>query len=327
MKLKKVRALKPLRKRLAGMSEDRAAIISKSMDIKIEDIIDKWIDWMYYKGLATNTITQYSEMWVTWLHTNNLLKYPVSVLDMKTLDSFINVKDGSTLLTRKLRLSVARSYMIYCEAEGFILKNPAKIIKIRQRDLTHKQKEPREVLPFTRDEFDCAIKGFNDFIGKKGQIHYHKRARECRFFIAACTIAWWTGLRFGDICKLEIATYTKDTLIVHTDKTNKRVALPLENELIGAGAVKECLDAIDIVNEHHFFPEQLERYNHEYHRCYLHKNFKNWMKRFGIPNRTFHSLRHSFVSRLHEAGSTLEEIGELVGHSRVETTKGYCHGA
>ena len=48
----------------------------------------------------------------------------------------------------------------------------------------------------------------------------------------------------------------------------------------------------------------------------------------GLPElsgKSFHCLRHSFVSRLKKHGKTLEEIGKLVGHSSTETTQGYVH--
>ena len=47
--------------------------------------------------------------------------------------------------------------------------------------------------------------------------------------------------------------------------------------------------------------------------------------RAGVEGKSFHCLRHPFVTRLHNAGKTLEEIGQIVGHSNTETTKGYAH--
>lgn len=47
--------------------------------------------------------------------------------------------------------------------------------------------------------------------------------------------------------------------------------------------------------------------------------------RAGVEGKSFHCLRHSFVTRLSKSGKSLEEIGKIVGHSSTETTKGYAH--
>lgn len=42
---------------------------------------------------------------------------------------------------------------------------------------------------------------------------------------------------------------------------------------------------------------------------------------------TFHGLRHTFGSRLAEAGIPLGKIREWMGHSKIETTEIYVHFA
>ncbi len=47
--------------------------------------------------------------------------------------------------------------------------------------------------------------------------------------------------------------------------------------------------------------------------------------RHGLELRSFHSLRHYFLSALVRGGANLEAVRELAGHSKLLTTQRYVH--
>ena len=63
--------------------------------------------------------------------------------------------------------------------------------------------------------------------------------------------------------------------------------------------------------------------------AWIYHNFKKWLQRAGIElnGREIvpHSSRHSLASLLEEKGVSLRYIQELLGHSDLQTTKGYLH--
>lgn len=60
---------------------------------------------------------------------------------------------------------------------------------------------------------------------------------------------------------------------------------------------------------------------------YLRRNVKKALdrlcKREGLPHHKFHAFRHTFGTNLSRAGVPIEEVSELMGHSRIETTAKY----
>ena len=57
----------------------------------------------------------------------------------------------------------------------------------------------------------------------------------------------------------------------------------------------------------------------------LHLAFKKARERAGIePCHTFHSLRHSTATHLHERGGSMDVIRDVLGHRSADTTRGYA---
>ena len=55
--------------------------------------------------------------------------------------------------------------------------------------------------------------------------------------------------------------------------------------------------------------------------------FKLFLKRSGLKERSFHSLRHHFISELMKHGAGAETVRVLAGHSKLEMTQRYAHVA
>jgi integrase/recombinase XerC len=55
----------------------------------------------------------------------------------------------------------------------------------------------------------------------------------------------------------------------------------------------------------------------------IRERFHYWCKRLGIPRRRVHQLRHSFATRMANAGMDSLVLRDLMGHSSLPTTLGY----
>jgi site-specific recombinase XerD len=60
-------------------------------------------------------------------------------------------------------------------------------------------------------------------------------------------------------------------------------------------------------------------------RKYSPKAFRSAIKRAGIEGATIHTIRHTFASKLVQAGVSLQELQDLLGHASVTTSAIYAH--
>jgi len=134
------------------------------------------------------------------------------------------------------------------------------------------------------------------------------------------------GLRRGEIFNLEWADvdlvakiltvrgegrYDKDG-----SKSSQSRAIPLNVEALRVLTSLRRPKAVGLVFPN---PDTGERFTR------IDKSWRTAKKSAEIPNVKFHHLRHTFASRLVQAGVPLNTVRELMGHEDIETTMIYAH--
>jgi integrase/recombinase XerC len=144
---------------------------------------------------------------------------------------------------------------------------------------------------------------------------------------ALLTLMWATGLRVGEALKLTIADAGERRDVVRVwGKGNKErlvPVLPAAWDAIDAYLV--ALPTADLADEHPLFVSEnlVPLVDRDVRRI-----FASYAKRLGLPaDASPHSLRHSFATQLLNAGASLIDIKELLGHESVSTTAIYAHVA
>jgi integrase len=122
----------------------------------------------------------------------------------------------------------------------------------------------------------------------------------------ACVIARHTGLRYGDVARL---TWEQ----IDMGKRTVYAALASTPEESRHGNV---------------LPLHAELYGNPSAAAYKQLNFREVLDAAGIGEGwTFHSWRHTFRSRLADAGVDMETAKRLCGHTQDETSRHYDHAA
>jgi integrase len=142
-------------------------------------------------------------------------------------------------------------------------------------------------------------------------------------------VALYTGLRRGEILRLRWADidFQQNVLTVQKAKTKsgrgRRVNL---NSMLG-----ETLRLLREAQESEWVFPSPKRFQTlgkpEKHIGDVKNAFRRAVRLSGIEPITFHQLRHTFCSRLADAGVPLPVIQDLAGHASITMTRRYTHPA
>jgi integrase len=125
-----------------------------------------------------------------------------------------------------------------------------------------------------------------------------------------------TGMRRGEIFSLTWfdADLNRNVLNVRQTKTGKDRVVPMNDK------VRLMLDSLPKTNEFVFTSPRTGGKLVD-----VKKGFRKALEDAKIFNFHFHDLRHTFATRLADAGVPLSVIAELLGHSDIRMTKRYSH--
>ncbi len=130
-----------------------------------------------------------------------------------------------------------------------------------------------------------------------------------------------TGLRQEELLSLEWprVNLLRKTILIAKTKNDKPKTLPLN---------KFALDVINrrskirsIKNNYVFFTKSGKKIDAQN----LRKSFNNAKRKAEIVDFRWHDLRHSFATRLAQAGIDLYKISKLLGHQDIKITQRYAH--
>lgn len=308
--------------------------------MKIKTAIRSWKEW-YSASHSVFSVRTLDIKLGVW--SKGKLTKKVEDVGWKDLHRYLNEElpeRNITLGTMKQHLAALNSLFHYLFNEGVVKKNPAAIVKINARALSFAQLEPPEKEPFDAREYSILMAHFKIASGTTFQ-----EKRMLDFWGASVPLAYYCGLRLRDCAMLEYDNFTPKGLVVYTKKRMKRVVLPWKDPVI---LTKDVTDVRNWVSTRHMttgawlkksmplhrppnfvFDEPAKAYE-DGNSNKLSTAFERLTRGLGVvrdsgKGKTFHMLRHSFVTRLASLGVSLEDIAEKVGHSSIKTTQGYNH--
>ncbi len=236
----------------------------------------------------------------------------------KNLAAIAAMKHGTTLSNRQVNkhLICIGGFFHWLETHEYIDKSPAHDL-LFPKSSTGKAPET-ERKAYSVDEVLKIIETLdrqkNDLLSSRPE----------RYWVPI--IGAYSGMRLGEICQLHCSDIVKDSDvwcfdIVATSDDSKRLKtvasvrrIPIHFAIIGRGFI-DYLEEMKLAGHQRLFPllvcHPVNGFGHHLGKVYSKFNRKYIST---DPLKTFHSLRHSLINELKQAGIAVELISELVGH-------------
>jgi integrase/recombinase XerD len=294
---------KPVRKSLKTQSWERAKVKADEMertgklDVKTKDdvptlsqAVEFYLNECQESAFSTTTVYHHRKT----LERFNAWCTSVSIETLNEIDTDALRKyfaehpewEPGTRVSYRMQLA---TFFAWCMRRTWINANPIKELpKIKVR--------PEPTLPFSDAEFDSLMAGIDD---------PHMRA--------LLLLLRWSGLRIGDAVSLERIRIDKDgVLMLTTQKTSATVRMPLPD------AVLSALDALPATGPRYFMQPGQDQFKAVQHYRRMLLRAAKRLKMTGSVH--FHRFRDTFAVGLLLAGTGIDTVSRLLGHSNVATT-------
>ena len=178
--------------------------------------------------------------------------------------------------------------------------------------------------PFKKVKLPRQVKSYPLFISLE-ELHQINAKVSSRLLRDIYTTAFFTGMRLGELVNMKWHWVNLDihNIVIRNDdgfciKSKKERTIPIHSE------VYKILD--QYIHKVHSFYVFTNKPGVRIHPDYISRNFKRAVVQIGLKkNIHFHSLRHSFASRLVQKGVSLYVVKDLLGHESLSTTQIYSH--
>lgn len=288
-------------------------------------------------GLKSSTFDRYEG-----IYRNHIKGTPLSLLPMDKIKKITlqaqyadMVASGRSVSQVKNVHKVLSKFFKFAVSEDYIVKDPCIGVRLPKEKEENFEAEDKTVEVFTPEEVKQIHAGLEDDKLK---------------YIALFSL--FTGLRLGEILALERDDIKNDYVKVNKSLSSTKVFDDRNKYHYETKAVKTKTKSsirevpisatmkAELPRLYKLLAEERLKLGPAYEEnnllfpsltgSYIDKrNFtRSWtrfLERIGLPHKKFHSLRHTFATRLIENGVNIVTVSKLLGHSSIQTTEIYTH--
>ncbi|AIY79012.1 phage integrase family protein [Clostridium botulinum 202F] len=285
----------------------------------------EWLYNIHLKDKKISTINRYEGLYNLYVKNSNLKNKKISTIKVIDIQKFYNSleNEGTTASTIKMIHKIIKPFLNYLYINGFTIKDLGATGLLKLPKIIKKNNTMTVLTLEDQEKFIHSLDGKSDR--------------------ALYLFALGTGLRLGEILALTWSDITDNNVIVSkniknvkindkwtlllqdtpkTKKSNRTVPIPknilseLETHRLKQNDIKS--KAGDMYKDDDIifatdFGTYIDPSN-------LNRRFKKLLKNAEIKPIKFHSLRHTYATRLFENNIQPKTVSDLMGHEDIQTT-------
>lgn len=321
---------KQIRKQFSGMTEaevqqkikkyrrDTFHLSLESDKVTFGEYYYRWLYGMKQADLKERSFVKYETLWNLYISKAPFkddlvrdIKYSDIKVWYSSLQSRSKPRKVSVKTVEYINLLVRACFAI-AKADGLTMVNPTDGIKFRE------VKRDDRIKAFSREE------------QSKFVTYLHSSQEPLKELLL---FALGTGLRLGECLCLKWSDVDLQSGVVHVTRSLERVkrddkyydieSLPKTITSIRDVPLPEVL--LTMLGNHEskeglVFPNPVGNDSHYIFNKTPNRHVHAVCRKLGLPELTFHNLRHSYATRLFKANVQLKVVQRLLGHADIETT-------
>ena len=282
-----------------------------------DSLLDGYLAEYAARGRSPQTVahvTRVLEQWGAWMKRRR----PRPKLEQIDADLIVRFMASRSAFRAKATvyhtLSTMRGMGEYLMREGVWEKSPLRWMQGPKISPYHRL--PRRI---DREHMDAL---WREAATSRGDCRRH-------LWITTLALLYGTGLRRGELERLDVASWNRDEGILCIDgrKTGQQRNVPVPE------LAYRCLEAY--LPARHNYLEQvgridepallINRHGERLTGTAISLGVHGMARRCGVDLRGLHQFRHTCASDLLEAGVRLPEVQQILGHQQMSTTMRYLH--
>ncbi len=282
--------------------------------MNLADAIDVFLEYcIKQKKFSNHTVTSYEialNQFRMLIESELGENFPIEKIEQTHLRRFVAFcyKQNHTPRSIKLKISALRSFFKFLYKKELISRNPSEVIP--------NPKIPKPIPSFlTRNEIEEVFKNIDtdDFFGSRN--------------LALLELLYSTGLRISEALSLfpdDINPRTKTIRVV--GKGKKERIVPIGQKAVQAIEKYKRTRSTAFNFDVSKLPLFLSKSGKPLKPADAYVVINKLLSQFSsAPQRSPHTLRHTFATHLLDSGADIRSVSEMLGHSSLSSTQIYTH--
>lgn len=282
--------------------------------------------------LKDRTKELYIGQWNRYVKPSDLYLMRVDNISAAVLQQFYNELDAPISALRAIDKVMKRFYR-YLDLEGYA-RNIMASIRVPKKRTEKRTKDKNKVVVWSDEEIHAILNGFD-----KAQKGFRLRFLVVLAYYTGCRVSELLGLTYDDFADKTVSI-NKQAIRRAVIKRNKKTVYEMDIDTPKSQSAYRIIPLNDAVME------ELERHKKWQKKDMLKNGYRTeylfttdsgalydrhnvthaltrYYKRIGVPNRGFHTYRHTFGTNLCRSGVPIQVASSLLGHADINVTMKY----